>query len=291
VTEPNVPAVPGRRDLAPVRWPHVPPQLAFDRAAPRLIRNNDRLPAEAREAFRHVWDGIVVEVADHFHRHSYREARKPKNLRALLHRLEGLLNQAQELVIVCGTYWPLPGTPTTQAVVATGGTAAVTGAEQVVAFGSAGTAATSVIATSLLLEIYETYVAASARTRQYRDAQRDPDHVQIAIDLANAWSNKRTERIMARQFIDTALRRLERRLAIRAWRGVMEAISLVVGVLWAAGSTTRAMSQVLRLPMAPADEDELARMTARLRADGRPPYDERIHALAEVLARDTSSPA
>jgi hypothetical protein len=173
-------------------------------------------------------------------------------------------------------------------VFATGGTAAVTGVEQAIAISSAGAAATSVVASSLLLEFYGTYVAASARSRQcqYRDAHRDPDHARIAIDLADAWTSRRTERIIGRQFVDTALRRLERRLAVRAWRGIIEAVSLVVGVVWAAGSTTRAMSQVLRLPMAPADEEELARMAARLRADGRPTYDERIHVLAEILARN-----
>src|SRR4051794_16131347 len=102
-------------------WPTIPPQFAFDRAAPRIIRSNDRLPAEVQEAFRHTWDGVVHEVGDYFNHHSYRDARKPKNLRMLLKRLEGLLAQAQELMIVCGTYWPMPGTPTGTAIVATGG--------------------------------------------------------------------------------------------------------------------------------------------------------------------------
>ena len=269
--------------LAPFRWPRVPPQFAFDNAAPRIIRNNDRLPVEAREAFRHVWNGVVVEVADHFNRYSYRDARKPKNLKKLLHRLEGLLNQAQELMIVCGTYWPTPGTPATQAVIATSGSVAITGVEQAVAYGSAGMAATSVVASSLLLELYETYAAASARTRQYRDAHRDPDHVLIAVDLANAWRNRRTEQIATRQFVDTALGQLEKRLAIRSWHKIVEAASLVVGMVWAAGSTTRAMSKALRQPMVPADEAELARLRERLHADGRPTYDEGVARLAEIL--------
>jgi hypothetical protein len=278
-------------DVAKLAWPKVAPQFAWDRAAPRVLRNNDRLPAEAQEAFKHIWDGIVVEVGQYFDTHSYREARKPKNLKALLARMRGLLNQAQELAIVCGTYWPLPTSPTTQAVVATGGTAAVTGAEQLVGIGSVGMAATGVVASALIIEIYETYVAASARTKQYRAAQRDPDHVRIAVDLADAWSHRRTEEIAMRQFVDAALERLEMRLAIRSWRRVLEAVSLVVGVVWAAGSTSLAMRKVLKLPMRPADEEELKRMAEKLRPEGQPAYDERIQALAEILAKDDDDPA
>jgi hypothetical protein len=281
VTDSPIPA--GRGALTRFEWPRVPAQFAFDNAAPRILRSNDRLPAEAREAFRHVWDGVVVEVADHFNRYSYGEARKPRNLKKLLHRLEGLLNRAQELMIVCGTYWPMPGAATTQAVLATGGSVTITGVEQAVAYGSAGMAATSVVASSLLLELYETYAAASARTRQYRDAQRDPDHVLIAVDLANAWRSRRTEQIATRQFVDTALGQLEKRLAVRSWHKIVEAVSLVVGMVWAAGSTTRAMSKVLRQRMAPADEAELARLKARLHADGRPSYDKGVQKLAEIL--------
>ena len=138
----------------------------------------------------------------------------------------------------------------------------------------------------MLLELYETYVAASARTQQYRAAERDPDHVRIAVDLADAWTHRRTEQIAARQFVDCALERLERRLAIRSWRRLLEAISVVVGVVWAAGSTTRALTKVLRLPMRPADEEELKRMAEKLRPNGQATYDERIRQLSIVLARD-----
>ena len=37
-------------DVAKLAWPKVAPQFAWDRAAPRVLRNNDRLPAEAQEA-------------------------------------------------------------------------------------------------------------------------------------------------------------------------------------------------------------------------------------------------
>ena len=62
------------RGIAKLTWPKVSPQFAFDRARPRLLRNNDKLPAEAQEAFRHIWDGVVVEVGQYFDTHTYRDA-------------------------------------------------------------------------------------------------------------------------------------------------------------------------------------------------------------------------
>jgi hypothetical protein len=277
----NTPDRPGRREPA---WPAVPPQLAFDKAAPKILRNNDQLPVQAQEAMRQIWDGIVVETSRHFSQYGYREARKPKNLKALLRRLERLLNDAQELMIVCGTYWPMPGSATRLATIATGGSAGVTGVEQAITYGSAGVAATSVVTSSLIIELFETYMAASARTQQYRAAQRDPDHYRIAVDLADAWAGRRREQIFTRQFVDIALERLEVRLMARAWTRLMEAISAVVGIVWAGGSTVRAMSRVLRLPMRPADEEELARMAARIKPDGTPEYDAQVQRLGELLA-------
>jgi hypothetical protein len=227
---------------------------------------------------------VVVEVGKHFSQHGYREARKPKNLKALLRRLEHLLNDAQELMIVCGTYWPMPGGSARHIAVATGGSAGVTGIDQAIAFGSAGVAATTVVTTSLVLEIFETYMAASARTQQYRAAQREPDHLRIAVDLADAWAGRRREQIFVRQFVDLALERLEKRLAMRAWGRIMESISLIVGVVWAGGSSARAMSRVLKLPMLPADEEELERLAARIKADGQPAYDASVQQLGELLA-------
>jgi hypothetical protein len=277
----NTPERPGAGRPA---WPAVPPQFAFDKAAPRILRQNDQLPVQAQEAMRHIWDGVVVEVGKHFAQHGYREARKPKNLKALLRRLERLLNDAQELMIVCGTYWPMPGGAARLATIATGGSAGVTGVEQAIAFGSAGVAATSVVTSSLIIELFETYMAASARTQQYRAAQRDPDHYRIAVDLADAWAGRRREQIYTRQLVDVALERLEVRLAARAWGRLMEAISAIVGIVWAGGSTARAMTRVLRLPMRPADEEELARLAQRLHADGTPTYDAQVQRLNELLA-------
>jgi hypothetical protein len=195
-----------------------------------------------------------------------------------------LLNEAQQLMIVCGTYWPMPTSASQQVMFAAGGTAAVTGVEQAIAIGSAGVAATTVVASALIIELYETYAAASARSTQYRAAQRDPDHLRIAVDLADAWTKRRSEQIFMRQGIDVALERLERRLAQRSWDSLMRAVSVVIGIGWAAGSTTRAMVRVLRLPMRPADEEELTRMAEKLHTDGRPSYDAGIQQLGELLA-------
>ena len=66
------------------------------------------------------------------------------------------------------------------------GGASAAAAEELALFGSFGTAAAVAILTAVVGEVFETYVAASARTREYQRAGRSPDPDVVLTDLAEA---------------------------------------------------------------------------------------------------------
>ena len=90
-------------------------------------------------------------------------------------------------MIVTAVHFPVPGEREWRHVAVAGAGGAVAAvAEEAAAIGSLGTATTVAIVAAVVGEVFESYVAASVRTRQYIAAGRSPDPAIIVTDLAEA---------------------------------------------------------------------------------------------------------
>jgi len=140
-----------------------------------------------------------------------------------------------------------------------GATAAV--AEEIAAFGSVGTAASIAITAAVVGEVFESYVAASVRTRQYLAASRSPDPATIVTDLAEAagYGESAGRRATQRMAHDAAAWLGERLVARTASRFARSLIP-VVGVGAGAGISAYGVRRVTKLPLRPVSEDEVVRL-------------------------------
>src|SRR5690606_9870743 len=97
------------------------------------------------------------------------------------------VQQAERALIVTAVHRPLRTDKEWKHVAMGGvGGAASAAAEEVATYASFGTGATVAIASAVVGELFEAYVAASARTLQYERAGRSPAPDLVVADLAES---------------------------------------------------------------------------------------------------------
>ena len=209
-------------------------RLSFDRAAPRRLRNDD-LPVEIQEELRDLWNGIAADIYDEVAGLRRRKAFRRDNVEQALRRVAGRLLQAERVVIVTAVHFPVPGEREWRHVAVAGAGGAVAAvAEEAAAIGSLGTATTVAIVAAVVGEVFESYVAASVRTRQYIAAGRSPDPAVIVTDLAEAagYGESAGRRASARVAHDAASwlgEKLVTRTAVRFSRSLIPVVGVGAG--------------------------------------------------------------
>lgn len=261
--------VPTHRHL---ELPDLPPalagKLAFERAAPRRLRSAE-VPDEAREVLKQVWDGIVADVWDEVAGTPRRSLLSKERIAAVLARIGARLQHGERALIVAGTYYPLPGDrPWRHAAAAGVGSAGAAAAGGLAVVGSAGTGAAVAVTSAVVGELFETYVAASARTRQYQRAGRSPDPALVATDLAESLGfTDSTGRRMDRALTGRALAWLSRSVVTRTSSRFARGLVPLAGAAASGGLASRDVLRVTGLELRPPAEDELSRLADDLRAD------------------------
>jgi hypothetical protein len=241
--------------------PAVADRLRFDRAAPRRLRS-DKMPPAVQQELRELWDGIAADVYD-----EVAGLRRTKGLRSstverALSRVADRLLQAQRVVIFAAVHYPLKGDRSGRHIaVATVGGGSAAAAEAVAVYGSLGTAAAVAILSAVVGEVFESYVAASARTRQYLGAGRSPDPDVVLTDLAETAGystsvGRRASPKLARDAATWLGEQLAKRTASRFARGLVP----LVGVALGAGMSGWNVRSVTRHPLRPPAPDELLRL-------------------------------
>jgi len=170
---------------------------------------------------------------------------------------------------VTAVHYPVPGDREWRHVAvagAGGATAAI--AEEFAAVGSLGTATSVAITAAIVGEIFESYVAASVRSRQYLSAGRSPDPATVVTDLAEAagYGESAGRRATQRVAHDAAAwlgEKLVTRTAMRFSRSLIP----VVGVGAGAGISAYGVMRVTRLPLRPVSESEVRRLADDVVAD------------------------
>ena len=270
-------AVPASGDAASVPDRHVelaslPPAIAdrlrFEKAAPRRLRS-DKLPDAVRDELEDLWNGIVGDVYDEVAGLRKTRALSRETVERALMRVADRLLQAERVVIVAGVHYPIAGSRAWKHVAVAGagggGAAAV---QEVSTFATFGTATTIAIVSAVVGEVFETYVAASARSRQYLDAQRSPDPATVVIDLAEAAgygdSAGRRATVQAAHSAATWLgEQVVRRTATRFARGIVPVVGIGVG----AGMSALGVRRVTKLALRPVSELEVRRLAEEVLGD------------------------
>jgi hypothetical protein len=240
--------------------PAVAERISFAEAAPRRVRS-ERLPAEAREVFHDLWDDIVAEVYDEMAGRSKRQMFDRDVINRVLHRVAGRMQQGERALIAAAVYAPIPGDKEWKHVGIAGAGAGVgAAAEEAAAYFSAGTGATVAVCSAIVAELFETYVAASARTRQYRREGRSPDPELIATDLAESLGyagsiGRRTNSELTRSVVSFLADQLLVRTSTRFARGLLPVIGIGVN----AGTAGRNIRRVVKLPKRNPSEAEVMR--------------------------------
>jgi hypothetical protein len=253
--------VPARRLELSDLPPAVADRLQFDRAAPRRLRS-ERMPPAVQAELRQLWDGIAADVYDEVAGLRRTKGLSSATVERALARVADRLLQAQRVVIFAAVHYPLTGErPRRHIAVAGVGGGSAAAAEAVAVYGSLGTAAAVAILSAVVGEVFETYVAASARTRQYLNAHRSPDPDIVLTDLAEAAGysasvGRRASAKMARDAAGWLGEMLAKRTASRFARGLVP----VVGVALGAGMSAWNVRAVTRHPLRPPAPDELLRL-------------------------------
>lgn len=259
--DPPAPPVPARHLALSDLPPAVAERLQFDRAAPRRLRS-DKMPPAVQAELRELWDGIAADVYD-----EVAGLRRTKGLRSAtveraLGRVADRLLQAQRVVIFAAVHYPLKGERSSRHIaVATVGGGSAAAAEMLAVYGSLGTAAAVAILSAVVGEVFESYVAASARTRQYLTAHRSPDPDVVLTDLAEAAGystsvGRRASPKLARDAATWMGELLAKRTASRFARGLVP----FVGVALGAGMSGWNVHTVTRHPLRPPASEELLRL-------------------------------
>jgi hypothetical protein len=241
--------------------PAVAERLQFDRAAPRRLRS-EKMPPAVQEELRELWDGIAADVYDEVAGLRRTKGLSSATVERALARVADRLLQAQRVVIFAAVHYPLKGErPGRHIAVAGVGGGSAAAAEAVAVYGSFGTAAAVAILSAVVGEVFETYVAASARTRQYLKAHRSPDPDVVLTDLAEAAGysasvGRRASAKMARDAASWLGEMLAKRTASRFARGLVP----VVGVALGAGMSAWNVRKVTGHPLRPPAPDELLRL-------------------------------
>jgi hypothetical protein len=266
--------------------PAVSERLSFDRAAPRRLRSN-ALPAEVQDELRDLWNSIAADIYDEVAGLRRHKAFRRDVVERSLRRVALRLLHAERVVIVTAVHYPVRGEGELRHVALAGaGGAAAAVAEEIAAFGSLGTATTVAIVAAVVGEVFESYVAASVRTRQYLAAGRSPDPAAVVTDLAEAagYGESAGRRASARVAHDAASwlgERLITRTASRFTRGLVP----VVGIGAGAGLSALGVLRVTRLPLRPVSQDEVIRLAEDVVAD-RDTYEDDRRRFLELTEPD-----
>jgi len=248
--------------------PAIANRLRFEKAAPRRFRSSS-LPDVVRDELEGLWDGIVADVYDEVAGMRKTKALSRETVERALMRVADRLLQAERVVIVAGVHYPVAGTrPWKHAIVAGAGGGGAAAVQEVATFAPFGTATTVAIVSAVVGEIFETYVAASARTRQYQEAQRIPDPASVVIDLAEAagYGNSAGRRATVRAAQDAATwlgEQVVRRTATRFARGIVPVVGVGVG----AGMSALGVRRVTKLALRPVSELEVRRLAEEVMGD------------------------
>jgi hypothetical protein len=261
-------SVPERHQSLSSLPPAIADRLRFENAAPKRLRS-DKLPDVVREELQGLWDGIVADVYDEVAGLRKTKALSRDTVARVLARVADRLLQAERVVIVAGVHYPIAGSKTwKQVVVAGAGGAGAAAVQEVSTIATFGTATTVAIVSAVVGEVFETYVAASARTRQYLEVQRIPDPATVVVDLAEAAgygdSAGRRATFHAAQDAATWLgEQVVRRTATRFARGIVP----VVGIGMGAGMSAIGVRRVTKLPLRPVSEPEVRRLAEEVIGD------------------------
>lgn len=235
--------------------------MRFDAAAPRRLRS-EKLPPAVRAELQSLWDGIAADVYDEVAGLRRTKALSSKTVERVLARVADRLLQAQRVIIFAAVHYPLKGDGAGRhmAVAGVGGGSAAA-AESLAVYGSFGTATATAVLAAVVGEVFETYVAASARTRQYMAAQRSPDPDVVLTDLAEAAGyatsvGRRASPKLARDAAAWLGEQLAKRTASRFTRGLVP----LVGVALGAGMSAWNIRAVLQHPLRPPAPEELLRL-------------------------------
>jgi hypothetical protein len=248
--------------------PAIADRLRFENAAPRRLRS-DKLPDVVREELESLWDGIVADVYDEVAGLRKTKALSKETVARVLARVADRLLQAERVVIVAGVHYPVAGSnPWRHVAVAGVGGGGAAAVQEVSTIATFGTATTVAIVSAVVGEVFETYVAASARTRQYLEVQRIPDPATVVVDLAEAAgygdSAGRRATFHAAQDAATWLgEQVVRRTAKRFARGIVP----VVGIGMGAGMSAIGVRRVTKLPLRPVSEPEVRRLAEEVIGD------------------------
>jgi len=247
-------------------------RLSFERAAPKRLRHGD-VPAEARQVVAGVWDSVVADVWDEVRGTKRRDLRDKDRVAAIVARILDRLQHGERALLVAGVYYPMPGDAGWKHAGAAGaGSATAAAAGSLALVGSAGTAAAVAITTAVVGELFETYVASSARTRQYRRARREPDPSLVAMDLAEALGyTDNAGRRASRQLTTRALGYLARTAGPRATSRILRGLVPVAGAVTAGGMAWRDIQRVAALELRPPSAEEVARMAGQIDQEQPPP--------------------
>lgn len=245
----------GRERLARVASAELIARVGADRA-PAVFRS-DRLPPEVQAGFADLWDAVAAEVVDFVALNGEASLRSKAGRGRLWQRLKRILAQGQVLSIALGHRYPLPLGPwghRTAGVVGAGGLAL---GEQVTAGAALATGPTAPLIVAVvgaaMTELFEVYVAASARTERYRHAARTPSMETVATDLgalygATGLGARPTDRRLAEQAMRAMLTRVLRRAQWRFSETLVPVIGPAISGTMTGSIVTRAQRPALRPP-------------------------------------------
>ena len=253
-------------------------RLRFANAAPKRLRS-ERLPAPLRAELESLWDGVVGDIYDEVAGVSRTELLRGGRIERALRRIGDRLLETEKVVIVTAVHYPLrnPGVNRHLALAGLGGGSAAA-AEEVAMFASAGTATAVAILSAVAGEVFETYVAASARTQLYRAAHRSPDPNVVLTDLAEAagYGTSMGRRATPTLAADAATW-LAQKIIVRTGARFARSLVPVIGVALGAGTSIVNVRRVAQQPLRPPSPEEVVRLAddvigdpdayARARAD------------------------
>jgi len=244
-------------------------RLSFDKAAPKRFRG-DHLPAEVRDELRNLWDAVAADVFDEVAGLTRRKAFSKDAVLRVLGRIAGRFSEAERVLIVTGVYYPLPVKSHRGHTVAAGVGGAATAFTEELSGLSATLGATVAILSAVVGQVFETYVAASARTHQYQGAQRSPDPMLILLDLAEANGyGEASDLRTSKELVIAAANYLSGSLIKRAGTKFVRGMIPAAGIGTNAVMSGLAVRRVMKVPLRPHNEDELNRLAQDLLDDSQ----------------------
>jgi hypothetical protein len=230
--------------------PDVAGTLEYQTAAPASLRNL-RVPPEVAAALRTLWDGVVADAYDEFRTLAKERTVSRRMAQRVVERSVVRIEEAQRAMVLAGTIDPLPWDSVRQHVTAASvGVGGATLAAEVATYGSFAVGASVGAATVIVSEAFETYVASSARTHQYRKVGRTADVDLVATDLAAALGDRTALSLPAEgQVARDAAAWLAKKLVEKTAKRLLRALVPGVGVVWNATSAGKTVLKVTRLPL------------------------------------------